>query len=81
MKYLLIEFEEEAYWIEVGNDGYALRQIVLNNDQNIQVSSLEDCLAEGPINENYLDGTIQYSGDKDGGSIVIEKKEMNYVKG
>ena len=59
MKYLLIEFEEEEYWIEVGTDGYALRQIVFYNDKNVHISSLEDCLAEGPINENDLDGTIK----------------------
>lgn len=58
MKYLLIEFEEE-YWIEVGTDGYALRQIVFDNEKNVQVSSMEDCLAEGPIDENDLDGTIK----------------------
>lgn len=60
MKYLLIEFEEEEYWIEVGTDGYALRQIIVDKDKNVHVSCLEDCLAEGIIDENELDGTIKF---------------------
>ncbi|WP_019636962.1 hypothetical protein [Paenibacillus fonticola] len=59
MKYLLIEYEEEEYWIEVGSDGYALRQIIFDSDKTVHVSCLEDCLAEGPIDENEMDGTIK----------------------
>ncbi|MBG9795697.1 hypothetical protein ABD76_25835 [Paenibacillus dendritiformis] len=58
MTYFLIEYEQEEYWIEVGTDGYALRQIIVDNDKNVHVSCLEDCLAEGSIDENELDGTI-----------------------
>ena len=71
MKYLLIEFEEE-YWIEVGTDGYALRQIIIDTEKNVQVSSMEDCLAEGPIDENDLDGTIKL--------ITIHEFEENWNK-
>ncbi|ALC89079.1 hypothetical protein AM500_04180 [Bacillus sp. FJAT-18017] len=59
MKYLLIEYEGEEYWIEVGSDGFARRQIIVDNDKTIHLSCLEDCLAEGPIDENELDGNIR----------------------
>ncbi|PGM57775.1 hypothetical protein [Bacillus sp. AFS053548] len=59
MKYILIIFEEEEFWIEVGTDGYASRQIVIDNDKNVHVSCWEDCLAEGPIDENEMDGTLK----------------------
>ena len=58
MKYLLLQFAEEKYWYELDDDGYVYRQIVLDEHNQIHVSCLEDCLAEGPINEEDLDGII-----------------------
>ena len=54
MKYLVTKFDSEQYWIEVGNDGYALRQIIIDADNNEHVSCIEDCLAEGVIGESRI---------------------------
>lgn len=59
MRYLLIIFEGEQYWIEISDEGYALRQINIDANRNVQVSCIEDCLAEGYIDEDELEGTIR----------------------
>jgi hypothetical protein len=59
MKYIFINYNDEQYWIEIGNDGYALRQIIIEPNSEIHVSCSEDCLAEGIINAGELDGKIQ----------------------
>lgn len=58
MKYLFINFDNEKYWLEIGIEGKALRQIIIDNVGKVHVSCLEDCLAEGIINENELEGEI-----------------------
>lgn len=58
MKYLLIEIGKEKYWFELDNDGHANRQIVLDEHNQIHISCLEDCLAEGSINEKDVEGNI-----------------------
>ena len=58
MKYLLLELAEEKYWYELDDEGYAHRQIVLDEHCQIHLSCLEDCLAEDPINVEELDGSI-----------------------
>ena len=60
MKYLFIEFDSEQFWIEVDNDGYALRQIIIDTDDKVHVSCIEDCLAEGTIDENEFEGEIKF---------------------
>ena len=59
MKYLLIKYGEENYWYELDDEGYAIRQIILDEHRQIHVSCLEDCLAEGPVNEEDLEGSIE----------------------
>ena len=59
MKYLLIKYGEENYWYELDDEGYAIRQIILDEHCQIHVSCLEDCLAEGPVNEEELEGSIE----------------------
>ena len=58
MRYLLLKLSEEKYWYELDDEGYANRQIVLDEHSQIHVSCLEDCLSEGPINEEDIDGSI-----------------------
>ena len=58
MKYWFINFEEEQYWIEVADDNIAMRQIIKNADDIIQISCIEDCLAEGVIDVEDLEGEI-----------------------
>ncbi|SEQ06166.1 hypothetical protein SAMN02910289_01152 [Lachnospiraceae bacterium RM5] len=48
MKYIFFESEKEKYWIEINDDNFATRQIILS-DGLYHVSALEDCLAEGQI--------------------------------
>ncbi|MGB8454935.1 MAG: hypothetical protein WCD89_21730 [Anaerocolumna sp.] len=58
MKYWLINFEEEQYWIEVSDDNIALRQLVKDVGKAIRISCIEDCLAEGVIDVENLEGEI-----------------------
>lgn len=51
MKYLLLKSGKEKYWYELDDEGYANRQIVLDEHCQIHLSCLEDCLAEGLISE------------------------------
>ncbi|CVI70057.1 hypothetical protein NDGK_01748 [Clostridiales bacterium CHKCI001] len=69
MKYLLVETEIEKFWIEIGIDGYANRQIVIDELKKIHISCLEDCLAEGVIDENDLEGKTTWLTKKDFDSI------------
>lgn len=69
MKYLLIETEVEKLWIEIGIDGYTNRQIVIDELKKIHISCLEDCLAEGVIDENDLEGKITWLTKKEFESI------------
>ena len=56
MQYLLIQFQDEKYWLELNEEKYALRQIILDNNSKLQISCFEDCLAEGVVCENDFDG-------------------------
>jgi len=58
MKYLLLKMDEEKYWFELDEENLVNRQIVLDEYNQLHVSCLEDCLAEGVINEADLDGEI-----------------------
>lgn len=58
MKYWFINFEEEQYWIEVADDNIATRQIIKDEDDIIRISCIEDCLAEGVIDVEDLEGEI-----------------------
>lgn len=58
MKYLLLKSGKEKYWYELDDEGYANRQILLDEHCQIHLSCLEDCLAEGLINEEDIDGNI-----------------------
>ena len=85
MKYLLLKLDEEKYWFELGDDGCANRQIVLDECNRIHVSCLEDCLAEGTINEEEIEGSIINLTKKEFDDFwkSILKKEMKkwkYVK-
>lgn len=55
MKYIYFEFEKEKFWIELGLDGVALRQIIINSENKVQISCFEDCLAEGSIEIEELE--------------------------
>lgn len=57
MKYWLINFEEEQYWIEVTDENIALRQLIKAKDV-VKISCIEDCLAEGPVDIIELDGEV-----------------------
>lgn len=57
MNYLQFDFEGERFLIELSKEGYALRQIVISNKQ-IHQSCFEDCLAEGVIHSNELEGDV-----------------------
>lgn len=56
MQYRLIRFQEEKYWLELDEGNYALRQIILDNNSKLHISCFEDCLVEGIVDENDLEG-------------------------
>lgn len=59
MQYFKIYFENEKYWLETNEQLIALRQVVVDADSNIHASCREDCLAEGIVEFNELDGTYK----------------------
>lgn len=58
MKYVLDIYENIEYWIEIDDTGNALRQIIIGNN-DIQISCKTDCLAEGIIELEDLEGDIK----------------------
>jgi alpha-glucuronidase len=48
MEHILVDFEGFKYWIEVDEEGYALRQITVDGEK-ILVSCRDDCLSEGIV--------------------------------
>lgn len=59
MRYLLICFENEQFWLEITERLIAMRQIIIDENLEIHVSSREDCLAEGEIITNELEGVYK----------------------
>ena len=57
MNYIMIKYENEEFWIEIDKENYAIRQIIISGD-NIEISCINDCLAEGKIYLYELDGDI-----------------------
>ena len=57
MRYIYFISDEDRYWIEVDNDGIAVRQIILS-DGLYHISALEDCLAEGKVVDEEIDGDV-----------------------
>lgn len=60
MTYILLEFKNQKIYIEIDEKQNAVRQ--LNIDENCQslLSCREDCLAEGEINVEDMEGDIEY---------------------
>lgn len=59
MRYLLICFENEQFWLEITEQLIAMRQVIIDENLEIHVSSREDCLAEGKIITDELEGTYK----------------------
>lgn len=59
MKYLWIAYENEEYWMELDEELYALRQVIIDSDSRMHVSCREDCLGEGAVIEDELDGVYR----------------------
>ena len=59
MRYLLICFENEQYWLEINEQLIAMRQIIIDENLEIHISAREDCLAEGKIIIDDLEGTYK----------------------
>lgn len=57
MKHIFFSFEEDKYWIEIDDEGYANRQIIFSEGE-YHVSALEDCLAEDDIDESDIDADV-----------------------
>ena len=58
MEYITFSFENETYWLELDEEKYALRQIILSADGFAGISCRDDCLAEGMILTNEIDENI-----------------------
>lgn len=59
MKYLVIYFENEQYWLELTKQLTALRQIIIDENLEIHISAREDCLVEGQLIIDELQGTYK----------------------
>ena len=76
---------DEKYWFELEEDRYANRQIVLDECNEYHISCMEDCLAEGPVNETDLVGEITYISEQefeDVWQLVLKKyrKQWEEIK-
>lgn len=83
MKYLQLKLDGEKYWLEIADDSYANRQIVLDEYNEFHVSCLEDCLAEGSINEAHLEGDIKHLTKQEFENVwqfVLKKYETQWKK-
>lgn len=83
MKYLLLKLNSERYWFELENENYVNRQIVLDENEEFHVSCMEDCLAEGQINEEDLKGDISIITREDFEDVwkaVLKKHEKQWEK-
>lgn len=56
MKYILITYENEEYWMELDEESYALRQVTFDSDSVSHVSCREDYLSEGAVIVDELAG-------------------------
>lgn len=65
MKYIFLQSDKEKNWLELDNNNYAYRQIILDKNDVFHISCKEDCLAEGEINECDLEGNITYLSAKE----------------
>ncbi len=57
MNYIVDKYENEEYWIEIDEENYAIRQIIISED-NTEISCINDCLAEGKVYLYELAGDI-----------------------
>lgn len=46
MFYVFVDFDGSKFWYEVGKDGYALRQITINEKNETLISCRQPCLAD-----------------------------------
>lgn len=60
MRYIYFQLEKEEFYIELDNENYALRQIIIPYDNKTLISCRNDCLAEGQIDLDNLEGKISY---------------------
>ena len=49
MRYLYYTFEGEQVYIELDEESYAVRQLVIRSRNDFEISCVDDCLAEGCI--------------------------------
>lgn len=49
MKYWVVYFENEQFWLELTEQLTAMRQIIIDENLGIHISAREDCLAEGEV--------------------------------
>lgn len=78
MRYLLIYFENEQYWLEITEKQIATRQIIVDENLEIHISCREDCLAEGKIITDELGGTYKEISKEEFESQWILAKKTYY---
>lgn len=78
MRYLLICFQNEKYWLEINELSVAMRQVIVDGDSKVHVSCREDCLAEEIIEPNELDGICKEISKDDFQKIWITAIKLYY---
>lgn len=81
MRYLLIYFENEQYWLEITEKQIATRQIIVDENLEIHISCREDCLAEGKIITDELGGTYKEISKEEFESQWILAKKLTMMNG
>lgn len=85
MKYISILAENAEYWMELDEELYALRQIIIENDSNVHASCRGDYLAEGAVIADELDGAyreVTQEKFEDVWSLAVERhrSKWSYTK-
>ena len=59
MKFILISYGNEENWMELDEELFALRQVIIDSDSMSHASCREDCLAEGVVIVDELAGACR----------------------
>lgn len=63
MEYIRYEFEGERFWMELDDERYAIRGVIVQPGGAVLVSCRDDCLAEGVVydDESFFSGDFAFS--------------------
>lgn len=83
VRYILVSFEGEKFYMELDAQGYAIRQLIVDKYSTIHLSCREDCLAEGNVFDMDIEGEVQNISRKlfeEKWSLAILPYEVEWIQ-